>query len=60
MGNGKKSRDNCEQVNDIINTRVKRMVDYGKPWTSRMNVSKVVQRIKKPTKIESDKRGIIL
>jgi hypothetical protein len=36
------------------------VADYGKPWTSRMNVPKMVQRIKKPTKIESGKEGIIL
>jgi hypothetical protein len=60
MGNGQKSRDNCEQVNDVINARVMRMADYVKPWSSRMNVPKMVRRIKKPTKIESGKRGIIL
>jgi hypothetical protein len=60
MGNGKKSRDNYEQINDIINARVKRMTDYDKPWTSRMNVPKIVRRIKKPTKIASGKGGIIL
>jgi hypothetical protein len=36
------------------------MADYGKPWTSRMNVPKMVRRIKKPTKIESGKGRIIL
>jgi hypothetical protein len=51
MGNGQKSRDNCEQINDVINARVNRMADYGKSWTSRMNVPKMVRRIKKPTKI---------
>jgi hypothetical protein len=51
MGNGQKSRDNCEQINDVINARGNRMADYGKPWTSRMNVPKMVRRIKKPTKI---------
>jgi hypothetical protein len=60
MGNGKKSRDNFAQINDVINTRVKRMAVYDKPWTSRMNVPKIVRRIKKPTKIESGKGGIIL
>jgi hypothetical protein len=60
MGNGQKSRDNCEQIIDVINARVKRMADYGKPWTSRMNIPKMVRRIKKPIKIESGKGGIIL
>jgi hypothetical protein len=36
------------------------MADYDKPWTSRMNVPKIVQRIKRLTKIESGKGGIIL
>jgi hypothetical protein len=42
MGNGQKSRDNYEQINDVINARAKRMADYDKPWTSRMDVPKIV------------------
>jgi hypothetical protein len=30
MGNGQKSRDTYEQINDIINVRVKGIADYDK------------------------------
>jgi hypothetical protein len=43
MGNGQKSRDNYEQITDIINVRVKRIADYGKQGTSRTNVPKMVR-----------------
>jgi hypothetical protein len=40
MGNGKKSRDNYEQINDVTVTRI---ADYDKQWTSRMNIPKMVR-----------------
>jgi hypothetical protein len=42
MGNGQKSRDNYEQITDVISIRVKGIADYDKQWTSRMNVPKMV------------------
>jgi hypothetical protein len=41
MGNGQKSRDNYEQINDVTSVRVTRIADYDKQWTSRMNVPKM-------------------
>jgi hypothetical protein len=43
MGNGQKSKDNYEQINDVTNIRVTRIADYDKKWTSRMNVPKMVR-----------------
>jgi hypothetical protein len=47
MGNGQKSRDNYEQINDVTNVRVTRIADCDKHWTSRMNVPKMV-RVSEP------------